>query len=201
MISLDEDYLGTAADAIVVHGLKVCGGVLARLKDSRMIGAHFTNGTHASEILVACNYLMNFWAKENVSELYFVYNLPAWAKRNDKYSNAQVLIADLKAMFRYNGTMWVYDKNMIGNSVDLKITAGAGIYYRITPNPNPLDFRATTDVRRVTFPNKTVMAGRVVQLNNMVNPMVVDLDGVFRHKVQTDDSGWKAFSQGQMTYV
>jgi hypothetical protein len=35
----------------------------------------------------------------------------------------------------------------------------------------------------------------------MVNPMVVDLDGVFRHKVQTDDSGWKAFSQGQMTYV
>ncbi len=59
MISLDEDYIGTSNSEMVVHGLKICGGVLARLASNRLPGAHFTNTTPCALILVGCTYMVN----------------------------------------------------------------------------------------------------------------------------------------------
>jgi hypothetical protein len=203
MISLDEDYIGHADDAIIVHGLKVCGGIVARLSNNHLLGAHFTNTTHSAIILTGCTYLMEHWAAGGtVRELFWVWNQTDWEGRQDKYNNATVLLDELKTMFRFAGPLWVYDKNKIANSVDLKITSSAGLYYRKTPDPDPAEIRPTTDVKRVYVPSRTVINGRSQPLANMATPLVVDLSlPIFPHKVQTNDSGWSAFSQGQMVPV
>jgi hypothetical protein len=202
MISLDEDYIGTSNSEIVVHGLKVCGGVLARLASNRLLGAHFTNTTPSASILVGCTYMMNTWAAGSaVQDLYFIANLNAWGNRPDKYNNIQALLGDLKAMFNYHGQIWVYDKDIQGASVDVKISAVAGISHRVTPNPNPLLAHPKNNVKRVAIPTRTQVNGRNVPLMNSTTALVMDLGGLYIHRVQTDQAGWNPFVQGDMVPV
>jgi hypothetical protein len=202
MISLDEDYIGASNSEIVVHGLKVCGGVLARLASNRLLGAHFTNATPSASILVGCTYMMNHWAAGSaVQDLYFIANLNAWAIRTDKYNNTHTLLDDLKAMFNYRGQIWVYDKDIKGASVDVKIGAVAGIAYRVTPNPDPMLAHPKNDVKRVSIPTRTQSGGRNVPLAGNSTALVQDLDAMYIHQVQTNQAGWNLFVQGDMIPV
>jgi hypothetical protein len=202
VISLDEDYIGTSNSEIVVHGLKVCGGVLARLASNRLLGAHFTNATPSASILVGCTYMMNHWAAGSaVQDLYLIANLNAWAARTDKYKNMHTLLDDLKAMFNHPGQIWVYDKDIKGASVDVKIGAVAGIAYRVTPNPDPMLANAKNNVKRVTIPTRTRVAGRNIPLAGNSTAVVEDLGGLYIHQVQTNQAGWNLFVQGDMIPV
>lgn len=97
VISLEQDYIGASNGLIIVHGLKVCDGVLARLASSRLPGAHFTHVTTAAEILTGCTYLMTNWSNGSaVQDRYRVANLGAWQARADKYQNAHQLLSELK---------------------------------------------------------------------------------------------------------
>jgi hypothetical protein len=202
MISLDEDYIGTSNSDIVIRALKVCGGVLARLAGGRMLGAHFTNTTPSSSILVGCTYMMNNWSNgAAVQDLYFIANLRAWQNRQDTYKNTHTLLSDLKAMFRHTGQIWVFDKDIVGASVDVKMSAAAGISYRVTPNPDPVQLHQKNNVKRVAIPTRTNVAGRNHPLINSATPIVQDLGGYYSHKVQTDQANWALFTQGQMIPV
>ncbi len=196
MISLDEDYIGASNSEIVVHGLKVCGGVLARLASNRLLGAHFTNTTPSASILVGCTYMMNHWAAGSaVQDLYFIANLNAWAIRTDKYNNTHTLLDDLKAMFNYRGQIWVYDKDIKGASVDVKIGAVAGIAYRVTPNPDPMLAHPKNDVKRVSIPTRTCsQAGATSRWPVIPLALVQDLDAMHIHQVQTNQAGWQSSS-------
>ncbi|WP_043364392.1 hypothetical protein [Belnapia sp. F-4-1] len=202
MISLDEDFIGTSNSTIVVHGLKVCGGVLARLASNRLLGAHFTSITTAAEILVGCTYTMNTWANGSaVTDLYFIANLEEWQKRADKYANTHTLLRELKDMFRFNGQIWVFDKNIIGPSVDVRIAAAGGIFHRATPTPNPTTPHPKNDVKIVRTPTRTLVNGRHMPVQNGATPVVEALGGIYVHKVQTTADGWTAFAQGEMVPV
>src|SRR5690349_18523176 len=85
MISLDEDYIGTDANTIIVRALKVCGGVLCRLSNGNLLGAHYTNGSSPLEILTGCTYLRNhYMGGATVASMYVVARLAAWQQRQDK---------------------------------------------------------------------------------------------------------------------
>lgn len=187
MISLEADYIGTSSSAIIVHGLKMCGGVLALLADNRLLGAHFTNITSPAEILVGCTYLIERYAQGSaVRNLYFVLNLSAWQARPDKYADANLLLSDLKAMFHFNGPMRVYDKNLVGPSVDVKIDTVNVIAYRLTPSPDPQLTQHEPNVKYV----KTHYGS--------ASPTVQDLDTAHPHQLQTSLTAWTPFGHGQM---
>jgi hypothetical protein len=192
MISLDEDFIGWDSNSIVVHGLKVCGGLVCSLADHRLLGAHFTSITTPQEILTGCTWLMNHAANGAVvQDMYFVAKLAAWQGRQDKYANTHTLVSDLKIMFNFGGQIWVFDKDVIGHSVDVKLNSVSGLYYRVTPNPDPELVKPTDRVKFI----KT-------QLRS-TTPVVQDLGQGNRkvHRIQRDLSGWTLFSQGQMTPV
>lgn len=164
--------------------------MFARLASDRLLGAHFTNITTASEILIGCQYLMNHFAQgSGVQNLYFIANLVAWQGRTDRYQNTHTLLTDLKGLFGFGGQIWVFDKNIIGHSVDAKLDAVAGMSYRATPNPDPVQPQQTNDVKYV----KTAL--------NSNTPMVKDMDRIYDHKLQTDQTGWTQFVQGMMVPV
>lgn len=192
MISLDEDYIGWDQSSIVVHGLKVCGGLLCTLANNQLIGAHFTSITSDAEILVGCTWLRhNATNNSPVQRMYFVLNLEEWQTRTDKYANTNTLISELKLMFGYTGQMMVFDKNIVGGSVDVKLSSVSGLYYRVTPNPDPVRNVATTRVRFIK--TRRGSATPLVQQLGQGNHMT--------HKLQTDQSGWTLFTQGQMVAV
>ncbi|MGF1526823.1 MAG: hypothetical protein ACFCBW_08530 [Candidatus Competibacterales bacterium] len=182
MISLDEDYVGMADDAIIIRALKVCGGVLARLSNNRLLGAHFTNITTPDEILTGCTYLMNHYAGgNNVVELYFVANLYAWQQRGDKYKNTHTLGKELKLMFRYGGSIKINDKNIVGASVDVRFDAGnpAQIGYRTTLTNDPLVNTPNNNVKHVKTRGKT--------------PVVENMGQIYNHKLPTTTTGFTPF--------
>jgi hypothetical protein len=185
MISLDEDYLGFASDAILIRGLKVCGGLLCTLSNNRLVGAHFTSITTASEILTACTYVANHMCGGgNVTELYFVYNMAEWGARADKYSSAMTLIGDLKLMMRYGGAAKVFDKNILGASVDVKLTrngAATTISHRLTPAPDPATRVPNSNVKRV----KTQYGSNT--------PTILALDNVHTHQIPDARGGFVPF--------
>lgn len=193
MISLDEDYLGFATDAVLIRGLKVCGGLACTVSNNRIVGAHFTNATTASEILTACTYVASHMlAGGNVTDMYFVYNMTAWAGRGDKYSTPSTLVSELKLMMRFGGTAKVFDKNIIGNSVDVKLERNGGATtfgYRVTPAPDPHSDVPNSNVRRV----KTQ--------HGSSTPMVLALGGAYTHKLPTNRGGFTPFQNSLFARV
>jgi hypothetical protein len=185
MISLDEDFLGCATDAILIRALKVCGGLLCVLDNNRLVGAHFTNITTPAEIYTACQYLHNhMFVGGNVAQMYFIYNMSAWGHRMDKYATASTLIGELKTMMHYTGVCRVYDKDIIADSVDVKLAlvgTNVQISYRQTPNPDPA----------VNTPDNNVK--RVKSQHGSSTPGVLDMNNVYTHKLPTNTGGFTLF--------
>jgi len=94
-------------------------------------------------------------------------------------------------MFGYTGQILVFDKNIVGNSVDVKLSSVSGLDYRTTPDPDPTRQIGATRVRSIKTRHGS--STPVVQMLGQGNPMT--------HKLQTDQSGWTLFSQGQMVAV
>src|ERR1019366_6145253 len=139
MISLDEDYIGTDPNTIIIRALKVCGGLFCQLLNNTLLGAHFTNATRTDEILTAGTYMANHWmAGSAVQRMWFIYNMAAWQGRNDRYASPTTLLSDLKLMFGYTGQIFVYDKNIIGASVDIRLDTPTTIAWRTTLPNDPL---------------------------------------------------------------
>ncbi len=182
MISLDEDYIGFASDAILIRGLKVCGGLLCALSNNRLVGAHFTSITTTSEILTACTYVANhMFGGGNVTSMYFIYNMDEWGTRGDKYASPMALIGDLKLMMRYNGIAKVFDKNILGGSVDVKLVRNGlatTISHRITPNPDPATSVPNSNVKRVKTQHDS-NTPTILALNNIHNHKIPDVRGGF----------------------
>lgn len=193
MISLDEDYMGWATDAILVRGLKVCGGLLCVLNNNRLVGAHFTNITTTAEIFTSCQYMVNhMFAGGHVTRMYFIYNMNAWGNRNDKYASAHTLLSELKILTNYNGVIRVYDKNIIGLSVDVKLSSLGGnlqIGYRITPNPDPATAVPNSNVRRV----KTAHGSHT--------PVVHFMGGAYSHMIPNNRGGFVPFVDSMFAQV
>jgi len=182
MISLDEEYIGTDNASIFIHGLKVCGGLLGRLNNGALIGAHFSSSVTPEEILVGCTYLRNrFCNLHPVQEAYFIANLAEWQSRNDQYGNTHKLIADLKLMLNYNGKIKVSDKNIIGRSVDVRCDTGTPVTlrYRVTPNPDPATVVGSNNVKYVKHQS---IGGERTR-----TPVVIDTNNEpHRHQVPND---------------
>jgi hypothetical protein len=191
MISLDEDYIGMDANTIIVRALKVCGGVLCRLGNGNLLGAHYTNGTSALEILTGCTYLRNHYMGGNaVASMYFIARLAAWQQRTDKYANTHTLLAELKTMFNYAGQILVFDKDIIGASVDVRIDNPGFIGYRTTLANDPLVTTANANVHVVRPAN----GGATPVVQNTAGP-------IFLHKLPQTQNGFTAFQPGQMVPV
>jgi len=185
MISLDEDYIGTDANAIIVRGLKVCGGVVCRLGNGQLLGAHYTSITTTDEIVTGCSYLVNHWLGGSaVSHMWLVLNLAAWQSRGDKYANTHTLVSELKILFRFAGNVMVADKNIIGPSVDVRMDAGNPpvVAYRLTLPHDPLVNTPTNFVKYV----KTARGAKV--------PTVRDLDRAYTHQVPQTWAGFTPFA-------
>jgi hypothetical protein len=182
MISLDEEYIGTDNASIFIHALKVCGGLLCRLSSGALIGAHFSSSVTPEEILIGCTYLRNRFSNLHpVQEAYFIANLTAWQSRNDQYGNTHKLIADIKLMLNYNGTIKVSDKNIIGLSVDVRCDTGTPVTlrYRVTPAPDPTTLVLSNNVKYVKHQTIGGVRSRT--------PVVIDTNtGPNRHKVPND---------------
>jgi hypothetical protein len=190
MISLDEDFIGTDANTIIIRALKVCGGLLCQLNNNTLLGAHFTNSTRADEILTACTYMVNHWmGGSTVQRMWFIYNISAWEQRTDRYSNAMTLLADLKEMMRYTGMISVYDKNIRGASVDVRLDTPTTIGWRATLANDPLVPTLTNDVKLV---KKSAYEGV---------PRVRDMGGAYSHKLPQTQGGFTLFGQGEMVPV
>lgn len=192
MISLDEEFIGAAADGIIVHGLKVCAGVLCRLSNHHMVAAHYSSIASPEEILTGCAYLMTHYviAPVTVTEMYLIANLHEWqTTRHDKYADTHKLVADLKTMFKFSSPVSVSDTPILGRSVDIKIDATPAILYRPTPDPDPTNPAPTNDVKIVrTQPGSKT-------------PVVVNMGGAFLHKLPTNPAPFQAFDSSHFVKV
>lgn len=190
MISLDEDYIGTDANTIIIRALKVCGGLICQLNNNNLLGAHFTSDTRPDEILTACTYMVNHWMGGSaVQRMWFIYNISAWAQRKDPYSNPTTLLTDLKLMMHYTGVVFVYDKNIRGASVDVRLDTPNTIGWRTTLANDPL---VTTATNNVKLAKKSAYE---------LVPRVRDLGGAYLHKLPQTQGGFTPFGQGEMVPV
>lgn len=192
MISLDEEYIGTDPNTIIVRSIIVCGGLLCRLNNGNLLGAHFSSIVTPEEILTGCTYLMNhFSGGAAVTEMYFIANLREWQVRGDKYADTHRLARELKLMFNFNGQIKVSDKNIIGNAVDVRYDAGnpTSIGYRITIPNDPLVNTPSNNVKFIRH--------RRLVVNNQVQhthtPIVVNTGAPKWHQLPTTTGGFTPF--------
>lgn len=109
-IYLDEDQVGEADDQICFPHLLLCMGVVAKMSDGHLIGAHFTIlETEQGIVAEMTQRINNYMATHNVTfhELYCAGDFPEHAKyggRNPK-GKAQLL--------NFRGTLYTFDASTI----------------------------------------------------------------------------------------
>jgi hypothetical protein len=109
-IFLDEDQVGEAGDQICFPHLLLCMGVVAKMSDGHLIGAHFTTQTTEQGIVAELTQRINAYiANHNVTlqELYCAGDFPEHARyggQNPK-GKAQLL--------NFHGTLYSFDASTI----------------------------------------------------------------------------------------
>lgn len=154
MISLDENYFGKDNQSILIRAIKVCAGILCVLDNNSFLGAHLTTLTTVSEFELGCTRLINQYVmprppapRGNITAIYLVLNQEEWASQpqSRRYSDLNLLVADLKRYLHFRGPVMVCNKNHFsaaaGSSVDYRISAlglpwTPILEYRLTPEPD-----------------------------------------------------------------
>lgn len=153
MIFLDEQMIGRDQNVVVIRSIILCGGLIARLSNGSLAGAHFDPGIPAGIITAGLNYIQNTWlAPATIAEAFFFYRAASWSQRADILSTAAGLSAHLKAGLGMGGeALHMCDKGALNDvgPVDIRaVNAGNAMLLTWRDHPGgPRTVALNPDVR------------------------------------------------------
>lgn len=114
---------------------------------------------------------------------------------DDKYSNTATLVHDLKLMFQFMGQVKVSDKNIIGQSVDIRFDAGtpAAIGYRLSLDNDPCVITPSNNVKYI----KVQSIGGV----RSKTPTIIATNVPHFHQVSSTLTGFTPFTNSMFVPV
>ena len=181
MISLDEEMVGQDAGTLIIRAIKVCAGVACQLADGRVVGAHFSSTCPSPAIVTALNFIHNqMVGGSSITSMSIVLNASEWGGRIS-------IVPAFKGLLRFDGTAKVYDKNILGASVDIRLQSGQALECQTTDAGDGGVLQATNAVHKV-------MLGMGDKFKT--NPLVAVDNRRYFHKVPANVTGFAPMQIG-----